>query len=91
MNVASIKSRLVAQPDNEATSPVCAVYQALSLFGLMITVDRTARVPETTEIRSALPTSKSIQSQVAAVSSVCSLLRPHCFAELAAVACGSPK
>jgi hypothetical protein len=44
-----------------------------------------------TEIRSALPASKSIQSQLAAVSSVRSLLRPHCFAELAAVACGSPK
>ena len=65
--------------------------QALSPFGLMITVDRAVRLTETTEIRSALPTSKSIQSQVAAVSSVRSLLRPHCFAELAAVACGSPK
>ena len=29
--------------------------------------------------------------QIAAVSSVRSLLRPHCFAELAAVTCGSPK
>jgi hypothetical protein len=63
----------------------------LSPFGLMITVDRAARLPETTEIRSALPASKSIQSQIAAVSSVRSLLRPHCFAELAAVGCGSPK
>ena len=35
--------------------------------------------------------SKSIQLQIAAVSSVRSLLRPHCFAELAAVTCGSPK
>jgi hypothetical protein len=35
------------------------VNQALSPFGLMITVDRAA---ETTEIRSALPASKSIQS-----------------------------
>jgi hypothetical protein len=43
------------------------------------------------EIRSALPASKSIQLQIAAVSSVRSLLRPHCFAELAAVTCGSPK
>ena len=41
--------------------------------------------------RSALPASKSIQLQIAAVSSVRSLLRPHCFAELAAVTCGSPK
>jgi hypothetical protein len=46
---------------------------------------------ETAEIRSALPTSKSIQLQIAAVSSARSLLRPHCFAELAAVGCGSPK
>ena len=53
---------------------------ALSPFGLMITVDRAAR-----------SASKSIQSQIAAVSSVRSLLRPHCFAELAAVGCGSPK
>ena len=60
-------------------------------FGVMITVDRAARLTETTEIRSALPASKSIQSQVAALSSVRSLLRPHCFAELAAVGCGSPK
>jgi hypothetical protein len=44
-----------------------------------------------TEIRSALPASKSIESQIAAVSSVRSVLRPHCFAELAAVGCGSPK
>ena len=29
--------------------------------------------------------------QIAAVLSVRSLLRPHCFAELAAVTCGSPK
>jgi len=43
------------------------------------------------EIRSALQASKSIQLQIAAVSSVRSLLRPHCFAELAAVTCGSPK
>jgi hypothetical protein len=68
-----------------------SVNQALSPFGLMITVDRAARLPETTEIRSSLPASKSIQSQIAAVSSVRSLLRPHCFAELAAVGCGSPK
>jgi hypothetical protein len=67
------------------------VNQALSPFGLMITVDKAARLPEATEIRSALPASKSIQSQIAAVSSVRSLLRPHCFAELAAVTCGSPK
>jgi hypothetical protein len=46
---------------------------------------------ETEEIRSALPASKSIQLQIAAVSSVRSLLGPHCFAEFAAVACGSPK
>jgi hypothetical protein len=64
--------------------------QALSPFGLMITVDRAARLPQT-EIRSALPASKSIQSQIAAVSSVRSFIRPHCFAELAAVGCGSPK
>jgi hypothetical protein len=44
-----------------------SVNQALSPFGLMITVDRAARLPETTEIRSALPASKSIQSQIAAV------------------------
>ena len=68
-----------------------SVNQALSPFGLMITVDRAARLPETTEIRSALQASKSIQLQIAAVSSVRSLLRPHCFAELAAVTCGSPK
>ena len=37
------------------------------------------------------PASKSIQLQIAAVSSVRSLLGPHCFAEFAAVACGSPK
>jgi len=43
------------------------------------------------EIRSALQASKFIQLQIAAVSSVRSLLRPHCFAELAAVTCGSPK
>jgi len=43
------------------------------------------------EIRSALPASKSIQLQIAAVSSVRSLVRPHCFAELAAVKCSSPK
>ena len=49
--------------------------QALGPFGPMITVDRTARVAETTGIRSAPPASKSIQSQVAAVSSVRSLLR----------------
>ncbi len=50
-----------------------------------------ARLTETTEIRSALPASKSIESQIAAVSSVGALLRPHCFAELAALGCGSPK
>ena len=44
---------------------------------------------ETTEIRSALPASKSIQLRIAAVSR--SLLRPYCFAELAAATCGSPK
>jgi hypothetical protein len=38
-----------------------------------------------------LQASKSIQSQIAAMSSVRSLLRPHCFAALAAVGCGSPK
>jgi hypothetical protein len=38
-----------------------------------------------------LPASKSIQLQIAAVSSVRSLLGPHCFAELAAVGCGWPK
>jgi hypothetical protein len=43
------------------------------------------------EIRSALPPSESSQLQSATASSVYSLLRPHCFAELAAVACGSPK
>jgi hypothetical protein len=37
------------------------------------------------------PASKSIQLQIAAASSVRSLLGPHCFAEFAAVACGSPK
>jgi hypothetical protein len=67
------------------------VNQALSPFGVMITVDRTAHLTETTEIRSALPATKSIQAQVAAVSSVRSLLRLHCVAELAAVGCGSPK
>ena len=41
--------------------------------------------------RSALSASKSIQLQIAGVSSVRSLLRPHSFAELAAVTCGSPK
>jgi hypothetical protein len=46
---------------------------------------------ETAAIRSALLASKSIQLQIAAVSSVRSPLRPHGFAELAAVACGSPK
>jgi hypothetical protein len=50
-----------------------------------------APATETAEIRSALPASKSIQLQIAAVSSVRSLLGPHCFAEFAAVACGSPK
>ena len=50
-----------------------------------------APATETAEIRSALQASKSIQLQIAAVSSVRSLLRPHCFAELAAVTCGSPK
>ena len=50
-----------------------------------------APATETTVIRSALPASKSIQLQIAAVSSVRSLLRPHCFAELGAVTCGSPK
>jgi hypothetical protein len=52
-----------------------------------------APATETAEIRSALQASKSIQLQIAAgrVSSVRSLLRPHCFAELAAVGCGSPK
>ena len=51
------------------------VNQALSPFGLMITVDRTARVTETTEISSELPASKSMQSQTADVPSVRSLLR----------------
>ena len=51
------------------------VNQVLSPFGLMITVDRTARVTETTGISSELPASKSIQSQAAAVPSVRSLLR----------------
>jgi hypothetical protein len=46
---------------------------------------------ETAEIRSALPASKSIQLQIAAVSPVRSLLGPHCVAEFAAVARGSPK
>jgi hypothetical protein len=50
-----------------------------------------APATETAEIRSALQASKSIQLQIAAASSVRSLLRPHCFAELAAVTCGSPK
>ena len=50
-----------------------------------------APATETPEIRSAPQASKSIQLQIAAVSSVRSLLRPHCFAELAAVTCGSPK
>jgi hypothetical protein len=50
-----------------------------------------APATETAEIRSALQASKSIQLQIAAVSSVRSLLRPHCFAELAAVTGGSPK
>jgi len=67
------------------------VNQGLSPFGAMITIYRTAHLTETTEIRSALPATKSIQSQIAAVSSVRSLLGFHCFAELAAVACGSPK
>ena len=51
------------------------VNQALSPFGLMITVDRTARVTETTGISSELPASKSMQSQAAEVPSVGSLLR----------------
>ena len=50
-----------------------------------------APATETAEIPPALQASKSIQLQIAAVSSVRSLLRPHCFAELAAVTCGSPK
>jgi hypothetical protein len=50
-----------------------------------------ALATETTEIRSALPASKSIQLRIAAVSSARSLLRPYCFAELAAATCGSPK
>jgi hypothetical protein len=50
-----------------------------------------APATEMAEIRSALLASKSIQSQIAAVASVRSLFRPHCFAELAAVGCGSPK
>jgi hypothetical protein len=53
--------------------------------------EASAPATETEEIRSALPASKSIQLQIAAVSSVRSLLGPHCFAEFAAVACGSPK
>jgi hypothetical protein len=36
-------------------------------------------------------TARIAELQIAAVSSVRSLLRPHCFAELAAVMCGSPK
>jgi hypothetical protein len=48
-----------------------------------------APATETTEIRSALPARKSIQLRLAAVSR--SLLRPYCFAELAAATCGSPK
>jgi hypothetical protein len=67
------------------------VNQALRPFGVIITVDGAARLTETSEIRSALPASQSIQLQIAAVSSVRSLLGPHCFAEFAAVACGSPK
>ena len=51
------------------------VNQALSPFGLMITVDRTARVTETTGISSELPASKSMQSQAAEVPSVGSQLR----------------
>jgi hypothetical protein len=62
------------------------VNQVPSPFGLMITVDRTARVTETTGISSELPAIKSIQSQAATVPPCA-----HCFAELAAVACGSPK
>jgi hypothetical protein len=56
-------------------------------------IRREAFAPDTgtSQNRPALPASKSIQLQIAAVSSVCSLLRFHCFAELAAVACGSPK
>ena len=54
-------------------------------------IRREGFAPATAEIRSALPASKSIQLQIAAVSSVRSLLRPHSFAELAAVTCGSPK
>ena len=56
-------------------------------------IQREAFAPatETTEIRSALPASKSIQLEIAAVSSARSLLRPYCFAELAAAMCGSPK
>jgi hypothetical protein len=50
-----------------------------------------APATETAEIRSALSASKSIRLQIAAAWSVRSRLRPHCFAELAAVACGSPK
>ena len=57
----------------------------------LIRCEAFAPATETAEIRSALPASKSIQLQIAAVSSVRSLLRPHCFAELAAVTCGSPK
>ncbi len=52
---------------------------------------REAFAPATAEIRSALSASKSIRLQIAAAWSVRSRLRPHCFAELAAVACGSPK
>src|SRR5580704_9654128 len=59
--------------------------------GLLMEGTQSIWPPEATEIRSALPASKSIQSQIAAVSSVRSLLRPHRFAELAAVGCGSPK
>ena len=57
----------------------------------LIRCEAFAPATETAEIRSALPASKSIQLQIAAVSSVRSLLGPHCFAEFAAVACGSPK
>jgi hypothetical protein len=64
--------------------------QAHSPFGLIITIHRAARLPKTTEIRSAQP------EQIHPIADrppcrLCSLLRPHCFAELAAVACGSPK
>ena len=76
------RGRFVALPEMwfhpHFTSPVNAL-QAVSPFGVMIAVGKAAHLTERAEIRTALSASKSIQSQVAAVSSVRSLLRLHHF------------